>query len=375
MNALSTIPLRRWLPWLIFFSFAILTTFSASLRIMQTSIIVEENAFETARYRMLDAQNRIEYLLRTDALDAVDEVIAQLSSAPNVDLISIVDEEGLVLYSSDRQNIHHSIRDVLPEFDILSFRSTQQERHFKATLAQNKKKILCYQPISMKTVFGEIRPNHLAILLMKYDLTSEIGKTHKNVIFSSFIEIAFAIVVATLLTLLLKHWFTQPLEKICKVVTHIGNKDFSHSLQIVGTGELAELGKVINQMQSDLSLAIQWRRLAEKALLESEGRFRAMADSAPVLIWVADTDKLCVWFNQLWLDFTGRSMEQEIGNGWAEGVHPDDFTQCLETYTNHFDRREEFHMNYRLKRHGGEYRWLRDHGVPRFNTQGDFQGY
>ncbi|WP_130472489.1 PAS domain S-box protein [Candidatus Magnetaquicoccus inordinatus] len=110
-------------------------------------------------------------------------------------------------------------------------------------------------------------------------------------------------------------------------------------------------------------------------LAESEARFRVVANSAPVLIWIAGTDKLCNWFNQRWLDFTGRSMEQEIGNGWAEGVHPEDMSRCLAVYFSHFDRRLPFVMHYRLRRHDGQWRWLLDHGVPRYDEQGQFLGY
>jgi PAS domain S-box-containing protein len=116
-------------------------------------------------------------------------------------------------------------------------------------------------------------------------------------------------------------------------------------------------------------------RRAESALRESEARFRAMADTAPVLIWISDTTKLCTWFNQPWINFTGRSLEQEIGNGWAELVHPDDFKQCLSIYTSSFDQRQPFTMEYRLRRHDGEYRWLLDHGIPRYAAEGQFVGY
>jgi diguanylate cyclase (GGDEF)-like protein/PAS domain S-box-containing protein len=117
------------------------------------------------------------------------------------------------------------------------------------------------------------------------------------------------------------------------------------------------------------------RKKIEKALQESESRFRTMADIVPVLIWIADLDKLCTWFNKVWLEFTGRTLEQEYGNGWAEGVHPDDFQRCLNTYVTAFDARQEFTMEYRLRRHDGEYRWLVDHGVPRFDDHGKFLGY
>ncbi len=117
------------------------------------------------------------------------------------------------------------------------------------------------------------------------------------------------------------------------------------------------------------------RKLAEDKIRESENRFRTMANAAPVLIWVAGTDKRCQWFNQIWLDFTGRTMEQEQGVGWTKGVHPDDLNRCLEIYTTHFDWREPFQMEYRLRRHDGEYRWLSDHGVPLIDEQGNFSGY
>jgi PAS domain S-box-containing protein len=124
-----------------------------------------------------------------------------------------------------------------------------------------------------------------------------------------------------------------------------------------------------------ISLEITERKLAEAALRESEERFRNMADTAPVMIWASGPDKLCSFFNRGWLEFTGRTMEQEMGNGWAEGVHPDDFDRCLAIYSSSFDARRRFRMEYRLRRADGAYRWVLDDGAPRFAPNDTFAGY
>lgn len=117
------------------------------------------------------------------------------------------------------------------------------------------------------------------------------------------------------------------------------------------------------------------RRVAEEKLRESDALFHTMADNAPVLLWMSDTDALCIFFNQVWLDFTGRAMEQEIGSGWVEGVHPEDLGQCLSTYMSAFDQRQKFEMEYRLRCADGGYRWIYDKGIPRFLPDGSFAGY
>jgi PAS domain S-box-containing protein len=102
--------------------------------------------------------------------------------------------------------------------------------------------------------------------------------------------------------------------------------------------------------------------------------FRELADNAPVMIWRSGVDKLCDWFNKPWLDFVGRTMEQEQGYGWADGVHVDDFDRCVDIYTKAFDAREDFSMTYRLRRHDGVFRWVLDNGSP-FQRNGKFAGY
>jgi PAS domain S-box-containing protein len=116
------------------------------------------------------------------------------------------------------------------------------------------------------------------------------------------------------------------------------------------------------------------RKRAERALQESENRFRLMADSAPVLMWVSGPDKRCTDFNKEWLNFTGRTMLQELGDGWSHGIHPDDLEASLHTYSQAFDGRQSFSMEYRLRRHDGLYRWVLNRGTPRFLEE-RFAGY
>jgi PAS domain S-box-containing protein len=113
----------------------------------------------------------------------------------------------------------------------------------------------------------------------------------------------------------------------------------------------------------------------EEKLGESEQKFRSLADYGQALIWTAGLDKKCDYFNQPWLTFTGRTLEQETGDGWTEGVHPDDFQRCVDTYIKAFEKREKFSMDYRLRHSSGEYRWIQDDGTPRFNSKGEFTGY
>lgn len=119
----------------------------------------------------------------------------------------------------------------------------------------------------------------------------------------------------------------------------------------------------------------QQLNLSQTALRESEARFKIVADVAPVMIWMSGPDKEGIFFNKGWLEFTGRTVDQELGAGWLEGVHPEDLVGCLDVCGTAFGKREPFTVEYRLHRKDGEYRWLLDTGTPRFESDGTFLGY
>ncbi|MGC1650902.1 MAG: PAS domain S-box protein [Candidatus Sulfotelmatobacter sp.] len=132
-------------------------------------------------------------------------------------------------------------------------------------------------------------------------------------------------------------------------------------------------GRIIGASKVARDITAQKR--AEKELLESEQRFRVITDASPIMVWMSGTDKLCYYFNKGWLDFVGRTLEQESGNGWAENVHPEDFDHCLQIYVSNFDARRPFEMEYRIRHHTGQYRWILDRAVPRYSADGTFEGY
>lgn len=122
-------------------------------------------------------------------------------------------------------------------------------------------------------------------------------------------------------------------------------------------------------------LDITEQRRLQHELEGSEAHFRLLGDSAPIMLWISGRDAKCTSFNQRWLEFTGRTMEMEIGDGWVEGVHPEDLQPCMNTYLTSFVKRQNFRMEYRLRRADGQYRWILDTGLPRYMPDGDFAGF
>jgi len=167
------------------------------------------------------------------------------------------------------------------------------------------------------------------------------------------------------------------LEAAAEVAHNGGIRTFEYSLRISDAARWFEARMVAAPHGGTISVVreITDRKRAELKLAESELRFRTMADSAPVMLWMSGTDSLCEFFNAQWLEFTGRTMEQEAGNGWAEGVHAEDFQRCMHVYLDSFVARLSFRMEYRLRRADGEYRWILDQGLPRYGPEGRFAGY
>jgi PAS domain S-box-containing protein len=132
--------------------------------------------------------------------------------------------------------------------------------------------------------------------------------------------------------------------------------------------EVGEMREKLAELQAEL------QRYRERQQT-GEAHFRLLADAVPVMIWMSGPDALCTYFNRAWLEFRGRDPDEEAGNGWTEGLHPDDRDLCLETYLKAFGMRQPFRMRYRLRRADGEYSWVEVAGVPRYDDGGAFAGF
>ncbi len=136
-------------------------------------------------------------------------------------------------------------------------------------------------------------------------------------------------------------------------------------------------GLLVAAEQARLALVelLESQRRLEQELRESEQHFRTLADQGSALIWTSGLDMGCNYFNQPWLNFTGRTLAQELGSGWTEGIHPEDIERCLLTYKAAFVAQRSFSMEYRLRAADGRHRWIRDDGSPRHDSQGRFLGF
>ena len=140
------------------------------------------------------------------------------------------------------------------------------------------------------------------------------------------------------------------------------------------TGAIVGASKILRDV-TDSIRARALLREREEALRESEERFRLIADTAPVVFWMSDTSKECTYLNQTWLDLTGQPVDAARGSGWRDSIHPEDVVECWDLFARAFDRREPFQMDFRLRRHDGEYRWMVSTGAPKYHANGSFTGY
>jgi PAS domain S-box-containing protein len=169
-------------------------------------------------------------------------------------------------------------------------------------------------------------------------------------------------------------YITRPFEGtelLARVQTHLELARLHSQMQRHLSDRTRDLLGTVAQLKRDLAE----RKRTRQALAESEGRFRSLVDTAPAMIVVSDANQQATFFNKGWLDFTGRTLEQELGQGWSVSLHPEDRDRCLASISSSYASRSDCNVEYRLRRADGEYRWVVCRGVPRFAPDGTFAGY
>jgi PAS domain S-box-containing protein len=177
-----------------------------------------------------------------------------------------------------------------------------------------------------------------------------------------------AVGIAFFLSNFLQREISQPIINLAETAKIVSEqKDYSVRATKRSGDELGFVTDAFNSMLEQI-------QLSHAVLGESEERFRVVADSAPVMIWIAGVDMRATWFNKYWLNFAGRPMASEVGDGWIEGIHLDDRKAFLETVSASYGQRKYFRTECRLRSHDGEYRWLLVQGAPRYQG-GEFAGF
>lgn len=250
------------------------------------------------------------------------------------------------------------ISDNLDKAEFISRLKESEEKY--RVLVENSQDII--YTLDPQGIFTFISPAWT--ILLGHPVDQIVGKSYQNLIHPDDLSVCNEF---------FKNMFNSTPEKnvINYRVRHTDGSWCWHSTKAVTLRDNA--GSITGFM--GIARDITEQKQAENDLNERIVQFHNLANSSSALIWTAGTDKLCYYFNDTWLKFTGRTTEQEKGNGWAEGVHPDDFDRCLKTYVTAFDKREKFEMEYRLRNAKGEYRWLLDIGTPNYDSKGEFIGY
>jgi len=290
------------------------------------------------------------------------------------------------------RHFEHSIKDETQIFEF-EFSLNDSERWFEARVVQSGQNILSVirDVTSRKSIENALRQNEAqlaGIIGSAMDGIITVDEGQQIVLFNTAAEKMFQCSAKTAIGQSLQK-FIPDLGQLDKIgvfdQTNITRRAVGIPGNLVGLrnpDEKFPIEASISQLELNeqrfwtvILRDVTERKQAEEALRQSEERFRNMADTAPVMIWVSGPDKLRTYFNQNWLKSSGRSIEQELGNGWAERVHEDDYIRLLDIYGLAFERHQRFQIEYRLRRADGEFRWVLDHGAPQLSSSGEFLGF
>jgi PAS domain S-box-containing protein len=324
---------------------------------------LQQQLVEKLSYRAELIANTVNYVAEgVSRSGELQRIVTALGAEHEVEFIIVVGGTPKHVLASTKSVYLRKYLNEIPELDfVLDLNAAIEDRSTIQHLNQENGIYHIAIPLPMNGYGNDEKSLQSGLVFVELD-----SKPTQAAIDRATKELSFWLVVLLILLAISSYWLLK--RHVIGPIEAIANRLFSPQPEQILKWPRFDLNDEIGLLASTLDTKII-------ALAESEARFRVMANSAPVLIWMAGLHRQCFWFNQVWLDFTGRTMEQEFGIGWVEDVHPEDIERCRAIYDSHYDRREEFLMDYRVKRHDGEYRWIQDHGIPRFDANQQFLGY
>lgn len=330
------------------------------------------NVVQTAQTTLLDRlhqeQTRLEAQLGTDMAQRSGLGVRRLVSGwglyPGITRAWLVDEQGRVQASLSRRDVGQLLPDLLravPDPALAPAGDWHLDELVATAATAGRAAHTHVVPGDVPVLLGHIAiyPQHH--LLVQVEVSDALERTWRSERLRMLREGGSVLLVLAFITWLVHRAWIRRMEHLEATARALGQGDYLARTGMRESDELGAIGQALDGMA--------------EALQQQHQHLHTVANASPVLLWTSGLDKGCDWFNERWLAFTGRTLAQEQGNGWTEGVHPDDFERCLAVYTQSFDAREPFSMEYRLRRHDGQYRWMLDQGMPRLDAQGVFVGF
>jgi PAS domain S-box-containing protein len=325
------------------------------------------NVEQAAQAALLDRlhleQARLEAVLVNEVAQGSWQGARRLVSAlglyPGINHVWLVDAQGQVQASLSRRDLGQSLDTVLQDLAQLAPVVTLHREEAANTTVRTAHTHLVSGPQSLLLGHVSVYPQHH--LLVQVDNAEAVARAWNIERLRLLREGGALLLVMAFIAWLLHRIWVRRMEHLEATATALGQ---GHWLARTGMREPDELGR-IGQAMDRMAQTLQQQHLHQ----------HTVANASPVLLWMSGLDKNAEWFNERWLAFTGRSLAQELGNGWTEVVHPDDLAHCMALNQRAFETQQAFSMEYRLRRHDGSYRWMLNQGMPRLDGQGAFVGF
>lgn len=313
MKHYQSIHLRWWLPIIILAAFTVMMAVSSAWRYEYQTAKLEQQTNDLLKSRMTNLQHRIEALLRLNQNELVAEEIADFGTNLDVNTLALVDEQGRVVYATQRVWVGKTIADTMPEFDMQRFADAQRDRRFVLNFDAQRDRIIVYQPLSLATRPGEIRPNRVGMLLLDHSLISAKAEIRHELWVQAISNLAVSAITMILLMLILQRWLSRPLNYLREAVKRISQGNFKTEIAISGSGELAELGAAVNKMQADLANARSQSLSSIQMLRARERELKKITDALPGPISRVDETGRYIFVSAAYQRWFGLRPEEVIG--------------------------------------------------------------